>query len=497
LEQDNLIKEIIIGEDLRQGLRAGVNKLSAAVLVTLGPYGKTVILTSDIDPSYITKDGVSVAKRIKLKDPIENVAADLIKEVAEKTLALVGDGTTTSICLANDLINIGFDLINEGMPYMDVKKHIDLLTAETLRLLEEGAQPLEGKDAVQQVATISANNDIEIGRIIAEAYGHSNIVKVYEGSKQADELVLTEGMEVETTYWDKAFINVMEKQSIKYDEPFNVIVIDGKLHNLDPIAGILQQTETLGKNFVIVADHFGEQTIKLLKDNHNRGSLVIVPVRSPGFGKHRKDLLSDIAYYTGAKVLEENKKYASTSSVGKITKVEVTPEKAFLVVDTVDPQRINELKQYNDTLEEGHVKILVSKRIAALEGKASSIFVGGNSEVEMKERYDRVDDAVRAVNSALEEGIVEGGGVALVRAYNVLCNQENINQRLVMALLSPSYRIFVNSDSKINGDFTESRFEQNIVDPLKVTKMALQNAVSVSSTILGTEAIVLDESLWK
>jgi chaperonin GroEL len=491
-------KEIIIGEDLRRGLRAGVNKLAQAVLVTLGPYGKTVILTSDIEPSYITKDGVSVAKRIKLRDPIENVAADLIKEVAEKTLALVGDGTTTSICLANELINIGFDLINEGIPYMDVKKDLDLLTAETLRLLEEGAKPLEGKDAIEQVATISANNDIEIGRIISEAYAHSNIVKVYEGSKQADELVLTEGMEVETTYWDKAFINVMEKQSIKYDESFNVIIIDGKLLNLDPIAGILKQTETLGKNFVIIADHFGDQANNLFKENHNRGALTIVPIKSPGFGKHRKDLLSDIAYYTGAKVLEENKKYASIASVGKITKVEVTPEKAFLVVDKVDPQRINELKQYKNTLEgDNPMRILIERRIGALEGKASSIFVGGNSEVEMKERYDRVDDAVRAVNSAIEEGIVEGGGVALVRAYNVLCNMENINQRLNMALLAPSYRIFVNSDSKINTDFTDSRFEQNIVDPLKVTKMALQNAVSVSSTILGTEAIVLDESLWK
>jgi chaperonin GroEL len=183
--------------------------------------------------------------------------------------------------------------------------------------------------------------------------------------------------------------------------------------------------------------------------------------------------------------------------MGSVNKVEVTPEKTFLSVEAVDPSRINELKQYNETLELGHVKDLVEQRINALEGKASSIFVGGNSEVEMKERYDRMDDAVRAVGSAKAEGIVEGGGVALVRAYNALCNDEAINQDLLMALLGPSYRIFVNSDSRINTDFEESRFDQNIVDPLKVTKLALQNAVSVASTILGTEAIVLDETLWK
>jgi len=487
-------KEIVMGEVLRDKLLSGVNKLARAVIATLGPFGKTVILTSDIEPPYITKDGVSVAKRIEFEDPIENTAADLIKEVAEKTLKLVGDGTTTSICLANSFITNGFRLIDSGTPYNKIKKDLEKILVETTKQLEAGAEPLT-KERLIDVATISANNDLEIGRTIANAYNHSGIVKVYEGHKQADELLLTDGMELKTTYWDKAFINVMEKQSIKYEDPFNVIVVDGKLNSLDCIAGLLQIENE--DNYVIIAEHFGEQVNSLLKDNHNRGALTIVPIKSPGFGKHRKDLIEDIAYYTGAKVLDPRKKYASPVTLGKVTKVEVNPENAFLTVDAVDPSRINELKQYSESLEDSPGKDLVDSRIAALEGKASSIYVGGSSEIEMKERYDRMDDAVRAVNSALEEGIVEGGGVALVRAYNVLCNMEDINQELLMALLDPSFAIYVNSDSTINTDFTESRFDQNIIDPLKVTKLALRNAVSVSSTILGAEAMVLDRTLWK
>ena len=486
--------EIVSGPDLRKKLLSGVNKLARAVVTTLGPFGKTVILTSDIEPAYITKDGVSVAERIEFQDPVENTAAEIIKEVARKTLKLVGDGTTTSICLANSFITNGFRLIDNGMPYNEIKTALETILVETIKQLELGAEPLT-KEKLVNVATISANNDTEIGKIITQAYEHCNIVKVYEGHKQADQLLLTDGMELETTYWDKAFINVMEKQAIKYEDPCKVIVIDGKLNNLDCIAGLLQLEDIT--NYVIIAEHFGEQATKLLKDNHNRGALTIIPIRSPGFGKHRKDLLEDIAYYTGAKVLDPSKKYASPSTLGTVTKVEVNPENTFLTVESVDPARINELKQFSATLEEGSPKDLVERRIAALEGKASSIYVGGNSEIEMKERYDRMDDAVRAVSSALEEGIVEGGGVALVRAYNALCNQKDINQSLLIGLLDPSYMIFVNSESTINTDFTDSRFEQNIVDPLKVTKLALQNAVSVASTILGAEVMVLDRTLWK
>jgi chaperonin GroEL len=463
----------------------------------MGPYGKTVIVFKDGAP-YITKDGVSVARRITFKDVLENTAATIIKEVAEKTLYTVGDGTTTSICLANEFVNIGFDLIRKGFPYIEVKEDLKVLEVMTLKFLEKGAKKLKKSDIVD-VATISANNDPKIGKLITDAYKHSNIVKVFPGHKENDELILLDGMELETSYSDKAYINDIEKQSIKYDDEFNVIIVGGKLEDLNCIAGLITNPD-VGKNFIIIADHFGEQVNSSLKDNHNRNALRVVPIKSPGFGQHRKDLLGDIAAFTNTVVLDPRKKYANMESMGKVNKVEVTRDKTYISVEDVDTSELEkQLTIYRDSLEEGHDRDLTTKRIEMLSGKVSSIFVGGSSEIEMKERYDRVDDAVRAVGSALEEGIVEGGGVALVRVYNELINdpyKNEVNQELVQGLLGPSYAIFINSNKRINTDFTQCRFEQKIIDPLKVTKTALKNAVSVASTILGTDAVVLNEELW-
>tara|TARA_R110000822_G_scaffold73853_3_gene177559 strand:- start:533 stop:2062 length:1530 start_codon:yes stop_codon:yes gene_type:complete len=489
--------EIIIGESVQERLREGVNRLAQAVLVTMGPYGRTVIIMKDGVP-YITKDGVSVARKIEFKDPVQNIAATIIKEVAEKTLFSVGDGTTTSICLAQQFVNLGFDLMAKGVPYIEVKQRLEVLEAETLKHLKKGAKKFKKSDIID-VATISANNDSKVGKIIADAYKHSEIVKVFAGYKEEDELLLLEGMQLNSTYFDKAYINNMEKQSIQYDDDFNVILIDGKLDDLECISGMLLDP-TAGKKFIIFADHFGEAVNRSLKDNHNRNALIVVPIKSPGFGQYRKDLLGDIGAFTGASLLDPKKKYANLKSLGKTTRVEVTREKVYISTDKPDTkERLKQLKIYEASLEPGHEKDLITQRIETLSGKVASIFVGGNSEIEMKERHDRVDDAVRAVGSALNEGVVEGGGVALIRAYDTFSNDpyvDKIDQYLLQALMGPSFTIFVNSDKRINGDFTESRFDAKIIDPLKVATTAFKNAVSVASTILSTSALVLSEDLW-
>jgi chaperonin GroEL len=489
--------EIVLRSKAHKKLKKGINKLAETVLLTMGPYGKTVIIIGADGVPYITKDGVSAAKKIHFKDPVQNIAATLIKEVAERTLYTVGDGTTTSICLANEFINIGYKLMENGLPYLEVKKRLELLATETVKLLEKGAKKFKKSDIID-VATISANNDEKLGKLIAEAYKHSSIVKVFQGYKEEDDLVLLDGMELSTSYPDKAFINNMDKQSIKYDEEFNVIVIDGKLEDLKCISELIT---TNGKNFIIIADHFGQAVTTTLKDNHNRNALTIVPIKSPGFLQHRKDLLHDIAAFTGAIVVDPKKKYANKETLGKASRVEVTTEKAYISVhEPQSKERLESLKIYRDSLEKGHEKDLASKRIEALSGKVANIFVGGTSEIEMKERYDRMDDAVRAVGSALQEGIVEGGGVALVRAYNILSNdpyRDKIDQDLLQGLLGPSFTIFINSNKIINASFEQSRFELKVIDPLKVTKSALLNAVSVASTILSTDAVVLTEDLWK
>lgn len=487
-----LTKEIIQGEKLKDRLLSGVQKMAQAVVVTMGPFGKTVIITSAYDAPYVTKDGVSVARKIYLEDPVENIAAELLKEAAEKTLSKVGDGTTTSIVVAAELVKIGYSLMKHGMPFRELKELVEKFIGEVIISLEESARPMT-KEAVYDVATISANGDQRIADIVSQAFQHAPVVKVYQGNQEHDVLDLINGMQLDCTYADKAFINKMEKQSVFFDEPFRVILIDGKLTDLSPISTILS---TYGKNFVIFADFFGDDVLSILKDNYNRGALNAIPVKSPGFGQNRKDLLNDIAFFTGASVIKTRSD--NTSKVlGLIDKLEITPNRTLLTSSKIELDRANELKQYSETLEDGHTKDSITRRIEALGGKVSAIHVGGITEAEMKERFDRMEDAVRAVQSAKEEGIVEGGGVALVRAYNQLINKEDTNSELAHVILSPSYSIYVNSEGKINKDWDESRFDQKIVDPLKVTKYALQNAVSVALTILSTEAVVLDKSLWK
>jgi chaperonin GroEL len=477
-------KEIKIDKEVRDGLRDGVNKLANTVLTTMGPMGSTVIIADGFGEPYITKDGVSVSNYITLADPIENIAATLLKQVAQNTVDQAGDGTTTSICLAQAFINKGFDLLDGGMSYNDIKTELEDLEEKVVKKLIAGSKKLKHSNIID-VATISANNDKNIGKLIQDAYEHSNIVRIEEGSKSEDELITINGMQLQTSYFDKAFINNGEKQSIEYSN-IPIILINGKLERLEVIAGLLKQLQSV----IIVADHFSEQVTSILRDNYNRGALNIGLVKSPGFGQHRKDLMKDLALYTGASLLLPSKEYIKVEGfVGKVDKISVQRDKTIIAVDnTTDElsQSLTELTEAYLRIEKGHDRDLLEQRIINLTGKISLIKVGGKSEVEMKERKDRIEDAVLAVHSALEEGIVEGGGCALYRI--------SINNKFSKCLGAPLQQILYNgADFK----YLEDTFKLNIIDPLKVTRCALENAISVSKTILSTRAVVLNERLWK
>jgi chaperonin GroEL len=490
-------KEIKSGKELRDKLKEGINKLASAVSVTLGPNGGTVIIANEFGDPYITKDGVSVSNYVELDDPIENIAAKLLKQVAEKTVELAGDGTSTAIVLACALINKGFSLLDSGIPYKTLKIELELFEKNVTKYLIESAVVLNKKNIID-VATISANNDVAIGELIQKAYNHSTIVKVEEGVSIEDSLVLIDGMELDTSYFSNSFINKADQQAVEYEDPL-ILLIDGKLDSLDNIKKILLDIKTTP--LVIIADYFTDQVMSLLKDNYNRGALNIVPVKSPGFAGHRKNLIYDIADYSGAIVLSPFTKQADMSYLGKLKNIFITKHKCTLLNDVNNEVAIKTLSNLESTLKlatDSNDIALLTQRITNLTGKVALIKVGGSSEVEMKERKDRIDDAVLAVKSALEEGVVEGGGVALIKAGNKL------DKNNFLDCLSTPYRIIFNypvsnkdRESKFISEFPLDMFKQNIIDPLKVTRCALQNATSVAKTILSTEAIVLDKRLWR
>jgi len=480
-------KEIKIGDDVRENLRNGINKLANTVSVTIGPMGKTVIIADEYGDPYITKDGVSVSNYISFENPIENIAATLLKQVAKNTVEQAGDGTTTSICLAQSFINTGFDLL-EDVSYNDIKKQLEDLESIVVEQLFTNSKNLNDSNIID-VAIISSNNDKKIGKLINDAYSHSKIIKIEEGINSEDELVMVTGMQLDTTYVDKAFINDGAKQSIEYGKT-PIILIDGKLERIEMISGLLKQVQSV----IIIADYFSEQIVSLLKDNYNRGALNVALVKSPGFGQHRRDLMQDLAIYTNASLLDTSKEYFKMDVVGQVDGISVKKDKTIISVSSINDltnERLEQLIQANDITEKGHDKDMLNQRITNLTGNISLIRVGGNSEVEMKERRDRIEDAVLAVLSALEEGIVEGGGVALKR----IADSKLLSKNRFRECITAPYNIISNSTDKFLE--TDDLFKLNIIDPLKVTRCALQNAISVAKTILGTEAVVLNERLWR
>ena len=497
------MEEIYFNKEARELLHSGINKLHDAVAITMGPNGQCVIIPSkkEYGKYIVTKDGVSVAEQVFFKNPIENIGAQLVKEAALKTADEAGDGTTTATVLATAFINNLKDFNSN-----DINKAFDEIIPKVIEQLELNSKQLKRED-IKYVASISANNDMEIANIIQQAYNHSDIVKVEESTNNNDTLEQIDGMQLNVSYFSKLFVNNDKKTECKLDEP-NVIVIDGRLDNLKPLKSCLEHCANNNETLVIIVEDISEQVLKILETNVINDAIKLCVIKSPGFGQHRKDLLRDICDFTGSVLIQDSKEYTSTI-MGKLSSIIVDKHKSTLVKhnDVNIEEFLSNLK-YSLELKEltDYEKDLIKQRYENLSAKISVIKVGGKTESEMKERFDRYDDAIKAVGCALEEGVVEGGGVALrdtvVGSGQVVgLNPNTVHGCIYFALLAPNNIINNNYAIQpmtrgIELSFGSSMFEQNIIDPLKVTKTALLNAVAVAKTILSTDAVVLNEREW-
>lgn len=482
------MEEIYFKDEAREKLFSGINKLERAVASTFGPDGSTVILTDDYGKSHSTKDGVSVARHINFRDPVENIGAQMIKEVAERTVDQAGDGTTTSIILANAFINN----LKDFKP-REVVKAFDEIIPKVIEQLKLNSRKLRSED-IKYVASISANNDIQIGDVIQQAFNHSSIVKVEKSNNLTDTVEFINGMSLPVSYFSKHFITDTKKAECNFDET-NVLLLDGKLDNLKNFEAPLKSIAAKNEALLIVVEHVSENVLRLIETNVLNNDCKFCIIKAPGFAQHRKDLLQDLAHFTGATLISDFTKPQTTACLGKLKSIKVTKQSTTLVkneeieVDGLVAD-LNILKLHNI---EDYDKELIQQRIENLTGKISVIKVGGGSELEMIERYDRYDDAVKATQCALEEGIVMGGGTALFR---IATNNLERGRPIIEVAISKSLRVPHTQIYESGTVLVGNLFEQNIIDPLKVTRCALENAVSVAKTILTTNAIVLNERQW-
>lgn len=487
--------EISFNKEAQDKLISGINKLAEAVGSTMGPNGSTVVIPDHDAKEYgkykVTKDGVSVAESIYFKCPVENIGAQLIKQAAQKTVKEAGDGTTTSTVLASAFINNLKDFNS-----VDINKAFDEIIPKVIEELRTNSKILKQED-IKYVASISANNDLKIGDLIQEAYNHSNTIKVEEGNDTEDKLELIEGMQLPVSYLSKAFVNQPKLGNCEFDNP-NVIIIDGKLDNMKGLENVISFLVKTNESILIIAEHVNENLLRSMESQTLSGNIKLCVMKSPGFSKHRQDLLRDIADLTGATVINDLVKNHNVSIVGKLKSCTIGKNSSILIKheDVNIDEFVDNLKELSKSKElTDYDKELVLQRLEKLTGKVSIIRVGGKTENEMKERKDRYDDAVLAVACALEEGIVEGGGVALKRiTLKYKINSEGINHEIYKSLNAPILKIVENGSSI---DTTKlNLFDQNIIDPLKVTRCALENAVSVAKTVLSTKAVVLNRDEW-
>lgn len=484
------MEEIYFDKEGRDKLINGVNKLNRAVSSTMGPNGKNVIIPDRKTGKYkVTKDGVSVAREVFFKDPIENIGAQLAKQAAEKTVEDAGDGTTTATVLTTAFVN---NL--KHFDYKDINKAFDEIIPKVIEQLKLNSRELKHED-IKHVASISANNDLQIGELIQQAYNHSDIVKIEESSNTEDILDTVPGMLLPVSYFSKHFITNQSKGTCEFTN-VNTLIINGKLEKLENFRSILELTQQPNNSLLIIVEDIHEQALRKLETFVLSQSLPICVIKSPGFSKHRKDLLQDLCDFTGSTLITDLSKIYNIDVLGKLQSCKISKNNSILVKDdNVNiSDKLESLIELSKDLElTEHDKDLLKQRIEYLKGKISIIKVGGKSELEMKERFDRYDDAVKAVSCALEEGIVEGGGEALQWCkLNLAKNTNEIELIILNSLLAPKDKI-IDSGGKI---YIGNMFNRNIIDPLKVTRCALENAVSVAKVILSTEAVVLNQNEW-
>jgi chaperonin GroEL len=520
-------KDVRFHEDARTRMVRGLNILADAVKITLGPRGRNVVLDRSWGSPTVTKDGVSVAKEIELKDKFENMGAQMVKEVASKTSDVAGDGTTTATVLAQAIVREGMKYVASGMNPMDLKRGIDQAVATVVEELKKISRPCASSKEVAQIGSISANLDTEVGKIIADAMekvGKEGVITVEDGKSLQNELELVEGMQFDRGYLSPYFINNAEKQSALLEDAY-VLLCDKKISSIRDMLPLLEQVAKAAKPLLIVAEEVEGEALATLVVNNLRGILKTLAVKAPGFGDRRKAMLDDIAVLTGATVISEELglqlEKTTLKDLGRVKKVESTKENTTLIDGAGDKQqiegRIKQIRLQIDEATSDYDKEKLQERLAKLAGGVALIKVGAATEIEMKEKKARVEDALHATRAAVEEGVVPGGGVAYLRARARLSSVIGANrdqdagiQIVLRALEEPLRQIVANSGAEpsvvlnkvlegkdsfgYNAQTAEfgDLVQQGVIDPTKVVRFALQNAASVAGLVLTTAAMVAE-----
>ena len=523
-----MAKKIQFDIEAREGLKKGVDALANAVKVTLGPKGRNVIIGKSFGGPQVTKDGVTVAKEIELEDSLENMGAQMVKEVASKTNDLAGDGTTTATILAQSIVNEGLKNVTAGANPMDLKRGVDKAVSAIVENLNKTAKTVgNSSEKIQQIASISANNDNVIGDLITEAFekvGKEGVITVEEAKGTDTYVDVVEGMQFDRGYLSPYFVTNSEKMESDLESPY-ILLYDKKISAMKDLLPILEPVAQSGKPLLVIAEDVDGEALATLVVNKLRGALKIAAVKAPGFGDRRKAMLEDIAILTGGTVISEERGFnienTTIDMLGSAERVTIDKDNTTIVNGAGDKKaiedRVNQIKTQIETTTSDYDKEKLQERLAKLAGGVAVLYVGAASEVEMKEKKDRVDDALHATRAAVEEGIVAGGGVALIRARNVLdkikaTNDDELTgiQIISRALEAPVRTIVANAGgegSVVVAKIIEGKdgfgydakseqyvdlFDAGIIDPKKVTRVALENAASVAGMILTTECALVD-----
>ena len=524
-----MAKVISFNIDARDQLKKGVDELANAVKVTLGPKGRNVIIEKKYGAPHITKDGVSVAKEIELEDSIQNLGAQLVKEVASKTGDDAGDGTTTATVLAQAIVGVGLKNVTAGANPMDLKRGIDKAVAKVVESIKSQAQEVgDNYDKIEQVATISANNDAVIGKLIADAMkkvSKDGVITIEEAKGTDTTIEVVEGMQFDRGYISPYFVTNTEKMEVEMEKPF-ILIHDKKISNLKELLPVLEPAVQSGRPLLIIAEDVDSEALTTLVVNRLRAQLKICAVKAPGFGDRRKEMLEDIAVLTGGIVISEEKgiklESATIEMLGTAERITVSKDNTVIVngaghKDAI-AARVAQIKSQIAATSSDYDREKLQERLAKIAGGVAVLYVGAASEVEMKEKKDRVDDALSATRAAIEEGIVPGGGVTYIRAIKALeglkgeCDDEQTGIEIVKRAIEEPLRqivtnagkegaVIVQKVSEGEGDFGynarfdrfENMFAAGVVDPAKVTRVALENAASIAGMFLTTECVITDK----
>jgi chaperonin GroEL len=531
-----MVKQLLFENDARAKLKAGVDTLANAVRVTLGPKGRNVLLQKGNAVPHITKDGVSVAKEIHLEDAFENMGAQLVKEVASKTADLAGDGTTTATVLAQAIFSGGIKMVSAGANPMDLKRGIDKAVIAIVNELQKTSQKINTNREIEQIATISANNDSEIGKMLADAMfkvGKDGVITVEEAKGTHTEVKTVEGMQFDRGYLSPFFVTNQEKMEVELEKPY-ILLYDKRISSMKDIIGILESIAQKNGSLLIIADDIEGEALATLVVNKMRGSLKIAAVKAPAFGDRRKEMLEDIAILTGGTVISEESgltlETVNLNMCGRADKINIDKDTTTIIngegQSDLIKSRIDVIKGQIERSTSDYDTEKLQERLAKLSGGVAIIYIGASTETELKEKKDRVDDALHATRAAVEEGIVIGGGIALIKASDVLLDSEFINKMdnqdqqlgadiVRKAIEAPFRTIILNAGGspdvvinniKLNGgnygfnartDEYVDMIAEGIIDPTKVTRLALENASSVASLLLTTECIVAEKKSEK